>query len=164
MGQLTEREIFSCMADNFGMAIQHCEDLASLPLKGPTYNLFRHELRLIEGCCRQASAWREDTRWLVIGKLMAAVHLQAGEWLRGVQLPSGRRVPVPFGMKHPMFLALAGQLRLLKRQADEFRTKATGKIGMILPEYTPGPHRDTVPVGWTPAVGGSGLILPVGAA
>ncbi len=169
MGDLSEVEIFSRMAESFGEAIQCCEDLAVLPLKGPTYDRFRRELRLIEGCCRQASAWREDTRWLPIGRMMAEVHQKAGGWLRGIRNEAGQRIPVAPGQQHQLFKMLATNLRALKVVAEKYRTEATGRVGMILPDVLPGPHRDTRPVGYTGTLGPSavqrpsGLIIPASA-
>ena len=121
MGALTETEIFACLAENLTLAAEECERLAVLPAAGPTYNSLRHRLRLIEGACRQASAWREDTRWLPIGLMMHEAHDRAGNWLRGF---------------HPrkLFLMLAENLRMLAMTARDLQHNATGRVGMILPE------------------------------
>ena len=131
MAALTEADIFAKMSDALASAISHCRDLATNNSHGPTYNLLRHELQEIEGCCRQASAWREDTRWLPIGLMMAATHKKAGEWLRGYSIPGmiGRVYP-----SRKVFDLLAANLEALKKQADGLRHNATGRIGMILPE------------------------------
>jgi hypothetical protein len=122
------------MYDNLRTAIDACEKLATAPLKGPVYNQFRAALKLVEGACRQASAWREDTRWLPVGLMMEEAHKRAGEWLRGIKQADGKRRPIPFGEKHPLFVKLAENLRGLLKIVDELRTKATGRVGMILPE------------------------------
>ena len=83
MSDLTEIEILDRMRSSLREAIQCANILASSPRKGPTYNKLREHLGLVEGCCRQMSAWREDTRWLPIGRLMAECHQKAGNWLRG---------------------------------------------------------------------------------
>lgn len=153
MGALTEREIFDCMETNLGFAVQHCEDLARLPLKGPTYVKLRENLKLIEGCCRQASAWREDTRWLGVGMTMAEAHKRAGDWLRGDRTPEGARIKLAPGEMHPLFMKLADNLRGLKRVCEQLRHQRVGKLGMILPDMSHGPHRDTRP---------SRVILPSG--
>jgi len=165
MGALTETEIFDRMFASFALAIELCDDLAVVPLKGPTYNRFRYELRLIEGCAKQANCWREDTRWLFIGRAMAEVHKRAGDWLRGIKMPDGTRRKLTPGIAHPAFLKLAECLRGTRKIAEDIRTKATGRVGMILPTPLPGPHRDTVPIGWTsPAkitnVTPGGIIIP----
>ncbi len=167
MGALTECEIFDCLAENLRLAAQDCELLATEPMKGFIYDRFRKELRLVEGACRQASAWREDTRWLPIGLQMAECHKRAGEWLRGVMQPDGHRVPVAFGQKHPLFLKLAEVLRLLHTQVENLRTQKTARSGMILPDAMPAPFRETrqhtvnLPAGM--AQRSSGLIVPQGA-
>lgn len=162
MGRLTEVEIFDRLADNFRLAAQHADDLARLPAKGPTYNKFRAELKLIEGAARQASQWREDTRWLQIGLMVAEAHKRAGGWLRGVKNPDGTKRMLRQGELHPLFSKLADNLRAGFRAAEDFRTRATGRIGMILPDAQPGPHRDTRPVGWGRT--DSGLLVPSGVA
>lgn len=167
MGALTETEIFSCMADNLRLAAIDCDLLATEPLKGPIYDRFRRELKLVEGCCRQASAWREDTRWLPIGLQMEECHRRAGEWLRGEKMPDGSRRLIPYGQKHPLFLKLAANLRALHMVVEALRTRATGRIGMILPDAMPGPHREhrpqrvLIPPGLSQRA--SGLIVPSGA-
>jgi hypothetical protein len=168
MSALTEPEIFSCLAENFKLAAQHCEDLAKLPRKGPTYIKFRAELKLLEGACRQAAYWRQDARWLRIGLFMEEVHKRAGDWLRGYKLPSGQRVTHREGTIHPLFMKLADNLRAGQRQAENLRTRKTERTGMILPKAAPAPHRDTRPVQVLMPDGfqkrRSGLIVPSGAA
>lgn len=134
MGALTEHEIFSQMTQSFALAAEACLDLASNPVKSPAYNRLRDELRLIEGCCRQASYWREDTRWLPIGLMMAECHKRAGDWLRGVKLPSGRKVALASGEMHPCFLKLSANLRMLGRAAETLRDSKPPKLGLILPD------------------------------
>jgi hypothetical protein len=149
MGNLTEREIFSCLAENFRLAAEDCDKLATRPRKGRAYSSLRDKLELVEGACRQAAYWREDTRWLQIGQMMAEAHKRAGDWLRGIKVEgSPVRVKIAPGHMHPLFVKLAENLRAAQARAEEFRTKATGKIGTILPEAQPAPHRDTVPTGW----------------
>jgi len=148
MGALTEQEIFNCLSENLRMAIDACDLLATTPLKGPVYDRFRKALKLVEGSCRQASAWREDTRWLPIGLMMEEAHKRAGEWLRGVKTPDGKRRPIPFGEKHPLFVRLAENLRALLKTVDDLRTKQTGRMGMILPDMAAMTRRE------------SGLLVP----
>ena len=168
MGALTEREIFDCMDTNLGLAVQHCEDLARLPAKGETYIKFRENLKLIEGACRQASAWREDTRWLSHGMLMAEAHKRAGDWLRGSRDPMGTRVKLANGMTHPLFMKLADNLRAFRKIVEQLRTRRTHRTGIILPVALPGPHRDTRPSRVSLPEGmkqtKSGLIVPSGVA
>lgn len=167
MAKLTELEIFDCLETNFRLASEHCEDLAKLPRKGPTYKNLIEELKLIEGACRQAAVWREDSRWLRLGLMMEEAHKRAGDWLRGIAQPHGGRIPIAEGVKHPLFMKLAENLRAGLVRAQETRHKATCTLGAILPTVMPGPHRDTIPVGWTSGLrhaNGSHLIIPAGIA
>lgn len=157
MGALTETEIFDCLATNLTLAAEHADLLAVRPLKGAIYDKLRTELGLIEGACRQASAWREDTRWLPIGRMMAEAHQKAGGWLRGYKVGL-TRIKFSEGHENKLFRMLAANLRALLAAVERLRTQATGRVGMILPDVLPGPHRDTRPVGWTP--GHRGLIVP----
>jgi|GEM_PF-3187145 len=158
MGALTEQEIFDRMSESLKAAAECARDLATLPIKGPTYDRFRKELRLIEGCCRQASAWREDTRWLKVGMLMAETHQRAGNMLRGYREPDGTKRVFAQGTQFDWFSKLATNLVSIKASCDALRTSRTGRTGMILPETGPAPHRDHRPVGWRSTE--SGLVIP----
>lgn len=157
MTDLTEPEIFDCLFENAKKAAEHCDKLAWAPLRGPVYVQFREELKLVEGACRQAAAWRGDTRWLRIGLMMAEAHRRSGNWLRAYTSKDGRAAA------NPLFMKLAENLRALEKQAEGLKTQATGRASMtqgpILPAPIEGPHRDTRPVQVkTPG----GLILPPG--
>lgn len=156
MGALTEVEIFSRMKESFGFAIEAAEHLARYPLKGLNYDKLRKNLRLIEGCCKQANTWREDTRWLVFIQLTSECHQRAGDWLRGLK-QNGIRIKIADGELHPAFVMLAENLRAMEQAAEQIKTKRTNRVGMILPEPLAAPHRDTRPVGFRRP---SGLIVP----
>lgn len=158
MGALTEIEIFDQLNTSFRLAIELCGDLARLPLKGPTYHCFRTQLRLIEGCCKQANTWREDTRWLIFIRLMGDTHQRAGDWLRGIKQEDGSRVKIAEGQLHPAFVMLADNLCGLHNLAEKIRTERTNRVGMILPPVMPTPPRDTRPAGWNSTP--SGLVIP----
>lgn len=128
MGALTEVEIFACLTENFRQAAENCEKLAAVPARGPVYNAFRHQLLLIEGACQQAAVWRQDCRWYDIGMMMGEAHKRAGNWLR-------RHYP------RPLFIKLAENLRAAHMLAEDCRTRATGRVGMILPDEMPIPTR-----------------------
>ena len=170
MGALTEVEIFSCLTSNFKLAAEHCEDLAKLPRKGPTYKKLRDELKLLEGACRQAAYWRQDARWLQIGLYMEEVHKRAGGWLRGYKNQAGQHITIREGQLHPLFMKLADNLRKGQAAAERLRNRKTGIAGTILPKPMRAPHRDTRPVQvmLPPSAPGerrtaSGLIIPAGA-
>lgn len=158
-GSLTEAEIFACLSENFRLAAEHCDLLASLPMRGPTYQLLVEELGNIESAARQAAYWRDDAGgcaapigfagthgfealksdmgdpgWLEIAHMMGECHKRAGSWLRG-------------HYPRPLFLKLAAVLRDCHRKAELRRTSKTGHAaGTQMPPVRPGPHRDTRPV------------------
>ena len=169
MSALTEVEIMDCLQENFRKAAEHCELLASLPMRGPTYELLREELGLIEGAARQAAYWRDDAGgagapigfagthgfealksdmgdpgWLEIAHMMGECHKRAGDWLRGFY-------------PRPLFLKLAAVLRECHRKAELRRTSKTGLRGHRRPPVRPGPHRDTRPVS---VITPGGIALP----
>jgi hypothetical protein len=159
MGTLSEVEILDCLKTNLRLAAQSCDKLAVSPRKGPTYRQLRDQLRLVEGACRQVAYFRGgDARWLRIGLFMAECHRRAGEWLRGIKQPDGARMKVAPGHMHPLFVRLAENLRAAHVKADELQTKATNRIGPILPRPGVPPHRDTCPAGWRESAGG--LLIP----
>lgn len=159
MGALTEVEIFDRMMSSLKIAAECCDVLAKSSRKGPTYNRLREHLALIEGCCRQASAWREDTRWLGIGMMMAEAHKRAGGWLRGYKDPiTGLRVKTEVGQMNQLFVMLAANLRGLYDQVQLLKTKKTGTMGAILPETPRAERRSGAPVGWRASKGG--ILLP----
>ena len=127
MSALTEVEIIDCLKTNFRLAAGHCEDLARLPARGPTYTAFRKELKLIEGAARQLAYWREDARWLQVGLTIEEAHKRAGHWLR-------RHYP------RPLFLKLAENLRAGLDAAERLQHGATGRAGVILPRPVPSNH------------------------
>ena len=156
---LTETEVIDCLKSNLRLAAQSCDKLAVSPRKGPTYRQLRDQLRLVEGACRQVAYFRGgDARWLRVGLFMAEVHKRAGDWLRGPKRPDGTRAKLAPGHMHPLFLKLADNLRAAYGKAEELQTKATNRIGPILPKPGVPPHRDTAPVGWNRA--SSGLLVP----
>lgn len=149
-------------------AIQAAEDLAVSSRKGPSYSKLREHLLLVEGCCRQLSVFREDTRWLPIGKLMSECHQKAGGWLRGYKdKTTGIRHHFGAKTQNPLFLMLAANLKAIYQVAETLRSAKTGKLGMILPNM-PAPTRRVgapvtvqLPNGMVAAVSkGGGLLLP----
>jgi hypothetical protein len=164
MGALTETEIFDQMNASFKQAAELADKLARYPLKGLNYDALRKQLRLIEGCCKQANTWREDTRWLRFMTMCAECHKRAGDWLRGIPVPGGGRIRLNEGTLHPAFVMLAENLRAMHKAAELIRTAKTNRVGMILPDMLAGPHRDTKPVGYRamPKVSNGGIIIPAG--
>lgn len=159
MGALTEAEIFDQMNTSFRSAIELSDKLAKLPLKGLNYDALRKQLKLIEGCCKQANTWREDTRWLTFMQLCADCHKRAGDWLRGIKMPDGGRVRLNEGTLHPAFTMLRDNLIAMHKAAEQMRTARTNRLGMILPDVQAAPHRGTRPVGFR-KVSNGGIIIP----
>jgi hypothetical protein len=119
------------MYENLQLAAAHAVDLAVLPAQGPTYWKFREEMLLVEGCCRQASAWREDTRWLQVGLIVADALSRTGNWLRGYRVEGQMgKVFTP----RELYLKLAENLHGIAKVIEGLRHGATGRMGMILPE------------------------------
>ncbi len=160
MSDLTEIEIFDCMTDNIKLAVDCCEKLARDSVRGEHYEKLRDALGLIEGCCQQASAHREDTRWLNIAPIFAECHKKAGDWLRGYKV-NGETIHLAFGELNLNFVALAKGLRQALRVIESLRDSRTGQRGPILPEAPkeigrqPSNYQIKRP---------SGLIVPAGAA
>ena len=149
MSYLTEVEIFDRMKASLRTAIEACEQLAIEPYKGPMYLHFREHMKLVDGCCRQASAWREDTRWLNIANLIFKSRTMAGNWLRGeevVRKPDGgsavmfARLNAPHAYK--CFTTLAQNLKQIELMADKTKNEATGVRGAILPTPLADPNRE----------------------
>jgi len=134
MARLTEGEIFSKMRECLRESEEACRALAVLPAKGAAYDRLRANLRLVEGCCRQAGAWREDSRWLPMGLQMATAHKMAGDWLRGVEQPGGGRRKLGPGEIHPCFQRLADILAAAGKACEHLRNAKTGRRGIILPD------------------------------
>lgn len=132
MSDLTEHEIFARMTQSLRVAAEYCDQIAVDPFRGFIYEKLVDELKLIEGCCQQASAWREDTRWLLVGYRMAQIHQQAGDWLRGYKI-GDVRITLAEKHKNMNFVGLAILMRGLFKVADELKTKAAPKLGMIVP-------------------------------
>ncbi len=135
MSDLSETEIIDRLQTSLKDAIDAAHDLAILSAKGPSYNKLRENLGLVEGACRQLSVWREDTRWLKIGMMMAECHQRAGGWLRGYKDPvTGVRHHYNLEKQNPLFAMLAANLAGVYAAAEELRTAKTGRLGMILPD------------------------------
>jgi len=124
---ITEREVFATLKENFRLAAEACELLATVPARGPVYDGFRRRLQLLEGCCRQIGWYRQDARWLELGLMMEKAHRISGHWLRTMPRTTTENDA------HPLFKKLAENLRAGEKSAQALETKATGVRGLILP-------------------------------
>ena len=123
---LSETEIFSLMAERLKLAAECADKLAVSPKQGPTFHALRGYLKEIEGCCRQAAYWREDSRWLPVGLEMEKAHQLARRWIAE-------------HYSRKLFTMLATKLRELEKIAADLRDKAPPKLGLILPDMIPDP-------------------------
>lgn len=121
---IDEKEVLARLRHHFAHAAEACDLLAVLPARGRAYDLMRRHLRHAEERCRQMAHQRGDARWLRIGLQMEEAHQRAGDWLR-------RTAP------RPLFLKLAENLRAAEHAAVDLETRATGRIGPILPKPQP---------------------------
>ena len=149
MSALTEQEIFSLMAQELKLGAECCDKLAMSPKQGPLFDALRKHLKTIEGCCRQAAHWREDTRWLPVGIEMEKAHQFARRWI--VEHYSRK-----------MFTLLAAKMLELHKIAVDLRDKAPPKLGLILPELQadPTPRNAHILMPPKPKRLKSGLIVP----
>lgn len=147
MGRLTESEIFERMVESLRIAAESAEMLATDDVKGRNYETLREHLKLIEGCCIQAATWRDDARWLPMGRLVAECHQRAGNWLRP-QVHVSRIGKVKLAPKHrnELFVMLASNLREFMRGVLSLKDDKTGQVGMVLPKAPPAERRIGAPV------------------
>ena len=125
MSDLTEVEIFDCLATHFRLAAENCKKLALLPRKGANYKNLRDQLHIIEGAARQACYWREDTRWLAVGQRAAQAHRLSGDWLRKYKASPN--------VLRKLFLSLEEFMNFGYRLSFDLKDKRTGISGAILP-------------------------------
>jgi hypothetical protein len=119
------------MYDNMRASIQLATDLAYKPGQGPTYSMFRDEMRSAEDCCKQAAVWRQDTRWYPLGNVIAQHAAITGKWLRGYKVEG--RLGKTF-YSRDLYLMLAENLGGLLVIMNQLKDDATGRVGPILPE------------------------------
>jgi hypothetical protein len=132
-GWLTETEIKACWRENMLAAADCCSHLQTLPAQGATFVKLREHLKLAEGSCRQMGHWREDSRWLYLAPQLENLHQMA-------------RVMIVSHYARQLFTKLEITLRKIVHSANDLENKATGKVGMILPDTSKGPHRETKPI------------------
>lgn len=126
---LTEREILDCLKDSLKITTERCQDLAD-GRRGKTYREFKDAMKLVDGCCRQMSGWREDTRWSAFALKVFEVPKRTAKWLREDKKSW-----------HAKFAMLADILRAAQVRAMELERKKTGKVGLILPPVLTPPTR-----------------------
>lgn len=147
MSDLSELEVIDRLQTSLRESIQAAEILAVSPKKGPTYGKLREHLKLVEGSVRQLSVFRQDTRWLDIGRNVEKCHQMAKEWIAGIKDPmTGRRIYISQASQFKRFSMLAATLKGIYALAEHWRTTRTGRIGMILPDMPTATRRIGAPV------------------
>lgn len=142
---LKEHEVHDLLRATLRSAIQHCKDLAFMPMQGPTYLAMIHELEAIENACRQVGAFRWDMRWNAFGYEISRFRARIGDAIRS----HASRI---------IFLHMATMMQGALHEIDKLKAAKTGRRGPILPKERPSPHRQNRPVGYTARP--SGLLLP----
>lgn len=136
-GWLTEAEIKDCWRTNMLGAADDARTLAQLPglrfLQGPVFERMRERLKLAEGACRQMCHWREDARWLYLAPMLEELHQRV-------------RLMITMRSSAELFGMCEQMLRKLVLDADSLENKATGRVGMILPDPVQVIRTDSRPV------------------
>jgi hypothetical protein len=161
MSDLTEHDVVRQMKESLRQAGDAAVELSESPIKGPGYRRLRENLLLVEGCCRQLAAMRDDSRWLAIGFYMAEAQKRSRKWLVGGKDPvTGVRFATSMSVRHPLFDRLAQNIAFMLASVERLLTAATGVVGRpILPEVRH-ERRIGAPVGWEKS--SRGIILPTG--
>jgi len=128
MSDLTEKEIFDCLSENFRLAAENCLKIATSPKRGKIYRELIDQLSLIEGASRQACHWRGDTRWLDIADKAAYAQKFSGDWLRRYNSEKS----IWFLKK--LFVQLGLLMNFGFKLSLDLKDKKTGILGPILPE------------------------------
>lgn len=130
----TETGRFLELRDALRLLIRDTESIAASPSQGLVYRAWRARLKRVQHLCEIVVYDRGDGRWSVIPGVLASVHQQAGDWLRGFY-------------PREQFLILADMLRQLERHVDDLQHKATGRLGAIYAKpVSGGPLRNDRPV------------------
>jgi hypothetical protein len=165
VSDLTQHEVVDRLRQSLREAGDAAVGLSMSPIKGPNYRRLREHLLLVEGCCRQLAAMREDSRWLPIGFMMAEAQKRSRLWLVGGKDPvTGIRFGIGMATRHPLFDMLARNLAFMLAAVDKLLTAATGVVGRpIVPEVRAerragAPVPVHLPAGFEQSKGG--VILP----
>jgi hypothetical protein len=169
MSDLTENEVIDRLKTSLGEAGAAAVALSIETRMGPNYVRLRENLLLVEGCCRQLSAMREDTRWLPLGRMAAEAQQRARNWLAGVKVNRDDggtvRLATAMATRHPLFDRLAQNLAFWLAGINRMLEMRTGKLGPTLPDM---PRRErpvgapvpvSLPPGMTKTSGG--IIVPI---
>lgn len=131
MSDLTEQEVIDRMITSLREAMDASKALAIKSVRGPDYKKLREHLSLIEGCCRQLAAFREDTNYLNLGLRMEECHKAAGGWLRGYR-KKGVKIMIAPGQMNEMFIRLYVNLEGILKGVSDMLNAKTGARGPII--------------------------------
>jgi hypothetical protein len=149
MPGLDEHEILERLKEAFREAIEACRLTGSSAERGIHYVTFMNAMKHLEGCCRQIAWCRDDTRWMEFANLLMPAVSRAGGWIREY------RVTHLSNPAKALFDKLADMLESKLNESNDLRYNATGRTGMILPDYCP-------PVRSQFGRSAGGIILPPG--
>lgn len=114
----TEEDHLLHLRDSLRILVSDCRQLATAPSQGAVYTRFRRVLKQVQHLCERVVFDRGDGRWSRVPLILADVHKQAGDWLRGFY-PRER------------FTMLADMLAQLEKHVEGLQTRATGRAGAI---------------------------------
>lgn len=125
---MDEKQALQRLKGNLHQAAEACRTLAWHPRRGLVYDGMRKMLKAVEMDCTVMAYCRDgDTRWLNIAWMMGEAHDRSRRWVSECRTDAAR------ADRHPLFQKLADNLDMLRRQAIDLETKATGRTGAILP-------------------------------
>ena len=119
---ITEHEVKERLREALKAAAADAHLLAYVPGQGPIYDAFRKRMAEAEDMCRVLGHYREDSRWFAMGGMMERAHQMTRAW-------------VTIHVARKMYLLLAEKLKDMEKSVRSLETKATGRVGMILPEH-----------------------------
>lgn len=127
MVNLAENEIFDCLMSNLRSASENCIRLSNHPSNGKRYSDLQKELVLIEGCYRQLSVKRMDTRYLDVCHQAGKASLLVGGWIRKYRYINDKFLK-------ELFVKLAEFLAFAYSFSKKIKDERTGLFGAVLPE------------------------------
>ena len=125
MSWTQEREILDRLYQAIGEAKKWAGHMAdpkrlTMLVQRTDYEHLYDAMELIEGCARQMTAWRDDTRWLGVSRTTGVCLVKLKEWAAPDHLE--------------LFTALVDFLGKTEATCRSLETQRVGKIGAILPE------------------------------
>lgn len=157
MSDLTEAEVIDRLKSSLRECMDASKALATDSRRGKHYSALREHLKLVEGCCRQLGAFREDSRYFKLGLQMEECHKAAGGWLRGYRV-NGIKIMVAPGQLNEMFVRLYINIEAILHGVEMMVVAKTGQRGPIVPEITQHRRIGRAVNGYNPSRGG--VLMP----